>query len=536
MTGIWAATAPPVVTSDADRYEADIVIIGSGAGGATTAWALAGSGARVLVLERGGFLPREGANWSARAVFAERRYHNAEPWRTPAGKRFVPAAHYYVGGTTKVYGAGLPRLRTSDFGAVEHREGTSPAWPFGYQELEPYYAEAERLYRVHGGAADSDSASDADTASDAGADADAGQDPTAPPRSGPFPHPPVPHEPVIAGLARRLRHQGLHPYPLELGVDLGPDRPCLRCGTCDGFPCRVGAKSDAETRALRPALRRGNVRLLTHTRVTRLTTDPTGRTVSTVHALREGHPLTVRAARVVLAAGAINSAALLLRSACAAHPDGLANGTGLVGRNLMLHNNSVLLAVDPRQRNPVVFQKTLAVNDFYQAGPDRPYPLGNLQLMGKVGAEMLPPGYPYRLREWVAGHSLDWWVMSEDLPDPRNRVTLAPDGQITVRRVATNLRAHRDLLRAARRMLRRAGYPLVLSHRMGLDATGHQCGTTVAGLDEAHSVLDPFCRSHQVRNLYVVDGGFFPSSAAVNPTLTIAAQALRTARRGGLLD
>ncbi|TQF05995.1 GMC family oxidoreductase [Kitasatospora acidiphila] len=520
MTDIWAANAPPLVTARRDRYDADVVIIGSGAGGATTAWALAGSGARVLVLERGGFLPREPENWSPQAVFGEQLYHNAEPWRTPRGKRFVSAAHYYVGGTTKVYGASLPRLRESDFGAVEHYEGTSPAWPFGYAELEPFYAEAERLYRVHG--------------HQHGAERPG--DPTAPPRSGPFPHPPVEHEPYVADLERRLRRQGLHPFPLELGIDLAPGRSCLRCGTCDGFPCRVGAKSDAETRALRPALRRGNVRLLTHTRVTRLDTDRAGRAVTTVHALREGRPVTVTAGRVVLSAGAINSAALMLRSANEQYPDGLANGSGLVGRNLMLHNSSVVVAVDPRRRNPVTFQKTLAVNDYYHSGPSGRYPLGNLQLMGKVRPEMLPGACPHGLRAGLTAHSLDWWVMSEDLPDPDNRVTLAPDGQIVLRREPTNRRAHRELLRAARRMLHRAGYPLVLAHRMGIDATGHQCGTTVAGLDEARSVLDPLCRSHQLRNLYVVDGGFFPSSAAVNPTLTIAAQALRAARLGGLLD
>ncbi|GAA1938590.1 GMC family oxidoreductase [Kitasatospora viridis] len=519
MTDIWAATAPPLVAAGRDHYEADIVIIGSGAGGATTAWALAGSGARVLVLERGGFLPREPENWSPRAVFAEQLYHNAEAWRTPEGRRFVSSSHYYVGGTTKVYGASLPRLRESDFGAVEHYGGTSPAWPFGYRELEPFYAEAERLYRVHGWHGSAGSG-----------------DPTAPPRSGPFPHPAVEHEPYVADLERRLRGQGLHPHPLELGIDLGPGRPCLRCGTCDGFPCRVGAKSDAETRALRPALRRGNVRLLTHARVTRLDTDRAGRAVRTVHATHRGRPITVTAARVVLSAGAINSAALLLRSANDQYPDGLANGSGLVGRNLMLHNNSVVVAVDPRRRNPVTFQKTLAVNDFYHHGPAGRYPLGNLQLMGKVRAEMLPPRLPHGLRSGLTGHSLDWWVMSEDLPDPRNRVTLAPDGQIVLRREPNNLRAHRELVRQARRMLRRAGYPLVFARRMGIDATGHQCGTTVAGADEARSVLDPYCRSHQLRNLYVVDGGFFPSSAAVNPTLTIVAQALRTAGKGGLLD
>ncbi|QGV82137.1 GMC family oxidoreductase N-terminal domain-containing protein [Streptomyces ficellus] len=510
MTGIWGRGTPPVVAAEQDTYEADVAVVGSGAGGATLAWALASTGARVLVVERGGFLPREAANWSPDAVFGEGRYHNAGTWRTTDGEAFTPANHYYVGGTTKVYGAALPRLRESDFDAREQREGTSPAWPFGYADLEPYYAEAERLYRVHG---------------------QAGADPTAPPRSGPYPHPAVPHEPVVGELAARLTNQGLHPFPIELGIDLGAGGACLRCGTCDAYPCRVGAKSDAETRALRPALRTGTVRLLTRTRADRLLTNPGGRRVTAVEAERNGRRIRVRAGTVVVSCGAINSAALLLRSGGAAHPDGLANGSGLVGRNLMVHNNSVLMAVDPRRRNPVTFQKTLAVNDFY-------HPLGNLQLMGKVHGAALAaahPRLPRRLLGAVAARSVDWWVMSEDLPDPGNRVLPGPDGGVVLHRRPTNTRAHRDLVRCAARMMRRAGHPLVFTRRMGVAATGHQCGTTVAGLDETRSVLDPHCRSHEVRNLYIVDGGFFPSSAAVNPTLTIAAQALRTAREGGVL-
>ncbi|MCX4766564.1 GMC family oxidoreductase [Streptomyces sp. NBC_01275] len=516
--GVWGPGSPPVVEQDLDVYDADVLVLGSGAGGATTAWALASTGARVLVVERGGFLPREQDNWSPQAVFGEGRYHNAGPWRTAEGRPFTPSAHYYVGGTTKVFGAALPRLRSGDFDAVEHLEGTSPAWPFGYADLEPYYAEAERLYRVHGAA---------------------GADPTGPPRSGPYPWPPVAHEPVIGELAERLRAQGLHPYPVELGVDLAEGGACLRCGTCDAFPCRVGAKSDAETRALRPALRTPNVRLLTHTRAVRLRTDASGRRVTSVDAERGGRTVRLRAGTVVLSCGAVNSAVLLLRSGGAAHPGGLANGSGQVGRNLMMHNNSVLMAVDPRRRNPVTFQKTLAVNDFYLPGPHTEHPLGNLQLMGKVYEATLAaarPRLPRRLLGALAARSVDWWVMSEDLPDPDNRVLPGSGGDdVTVRWRPTNTRAHRRLVRAASRMMRRAGHPLVLTQRLGVEATGHQCGTTVAGADPARSVLDPYCRSHEVRNLYVVDGGFFPSSAAVNPTLTIAAQALRTVREGDLL-
>ncbi|MDT3399400.1 GMC family oxidoreductase [Streptomyces sp. B1866] len=517
MTGVFGPGTPPVVRRHQDRYDADVAVIGSGAGGATLAWALAGTGARVLVVERGGFLPREAENWSPQAVLAEGRYENAGPWWTGDGTRFTPTSLYYVGGTTKVYGAALPRMRASDFRAAAHPEGTSPAWPYDYARLEPYYAEAERLYRVHGRA---------------------GADPTAPPRSGPYPFPPVPHEPRIGELEARLRAQGLHPYPLELGVDLARGGACLRCGTCDGFPCKVAAKSDAETRALRPALREPTVRLLTGTYVTRLRTDPAGTAVTAVEAEREGRPVTIRAGTVVVSCGAVNSAALLLRSHSAAHPDGLANGSGLVGRNLMLHHNTVLTAIDPRRRNPVVFQKTLGVNDFYHAGDRTARPLGNLQLMGRLpaaAAAAARPWVPRRLLEALVARGVEWWVMSEDLPDPGNRVVLGPGGRITLHWRPAGAGAHGLLVKAAARMMRRAGYPLVFTERMGVQATGHQCGTTVFGTDEARSVLDPLCRSHQVRNLFVVDAGFFPSSAAVNPTLTIAAQALRTARSGAVL-
>ncbi|WP_075779926.1 FAD-dependent oxidoreductase [Streptomyces acidiscabies] len=519
MTGVWGPGSPPVVTEEREVYEADVLVVGSGAGGATTAWALASTGARVLVVERGDFLPREPENWSPEAVFEQGRYHNTGSWHTAEGRRFTSGGFYGVGGTTKVYGAALPRLRASDFRAVEHLQGTSPAWPFAYGDLEPYYAEAERLYRVHG--------------------AD-GTDPSGPPRSTPYPWPPVPHEPVIAELADRLTAQGLHPYPVELGVDLARDGACERCGTCDAFPCRVGAKSDAETRALRPALRTPTVRLLTRTRVVRLRTDPGGKQVTSVDAVRDGRTVQLRAGTVVVACGAVNSAVLLLRSGGAEHPDGLGNGSGLVGRNLMLHNNSVLMAVDPRRRNPVTFQKTLAVNDFYLPdGPHGRHPLGNLQLMGKVYEATLAadrPRLPRRLLGALAARSVDWWVMSEDLPDPENRVLPGPGADdVTVRWHPTNTRTHRKLVRAAASMMRRAGYPLVFSRQLGVEATGHQCGTTVAGTVPARSVLDPYCRSHEVANLFVVDGGFFPSSAAVNPTLTIAAQALRVVREGGVL-
>jgi len=489
----------------------DVVIIGTGAGGGTLAYALRDSGAKILLLERGDFLPEEPENWSPEALFLEGRYKALERWQNADGGTFRPGVYYWVGGNTKVYGAALPRLRREDFAPLEHEGGLSPGWPISYEDLEPYYARAEEIYWVHG---------------------EAGTDPTEPPRSGPYPFPPIPQDPYMDELAERLRAQGLRPFRLPVGLDYRTGGRCIRCQTCDAFPCRVRAKADAEVCAVRPALERPNVELWTNAYARRLLTDETGRTVTAVEVDRGGETLTVTAGTFVVSCGAVNSAALLLRSANAAHPNGLANSSGLVGRNYMVHNNSVLIAIDPRRRNPTIFQKTLSINDFYLRGPDWPYPLGNLQPVGKVQAAMLASvlrRVPRGVLAETAAHSSDWWVMSEDLPDPANRVTVASDGTIRIRWRPTNVATHRRLLAEAKRIFREAGYPIVLTRTMGIETNSHQVGTLRFGLDPATSVLDPLCKAHDLDNLYVVDASFFPSSAAVNPALTIVAQALRVA-------
>ncbi|MFL5759339.1 MAG: GMC oxidoreductase [Thermomicrobiales bacterium] len=488
---------------------ADIVIIGTGAGGGTLARALGPSGAKVLLIERGDYLPQEPENWSPEAVFLANRYKADETWRDGNGRPFNPGVHYFVGGNTKVYGAALPRLRREDFGAIAHEGGVSPAWPIGYDDLEPYYARAEEFYAVHGRS---------------------GEDPTEPPRSTPFPFPPMPHDPYMAELADKLRQQGLHPFSLPLGVDFKPGGTCIRCQTCDAFPCLVHAKSDAETCGVRPALASPTVELLTNAYARRLLTDPTGKVVTTVEIDHDGTVSKITAGTVVVACGAVNSAALLLRSGNG--DGGLANSSGLVGRNYMVHNNSILIAVHPTKRNPTIFQKTVAINDFYFHGPDVPYPLGNLQPVGKLQAAMLAaerPHVPRRLLGAMATRSVDWWVMSEDLPDPDNRVALAPDGGIQIHWRQNNMVAHRKLMATAKATLRAAGYPLLLSREMDIATNSHQVGTLRFGDDPATSVLDPLCKTHDLKNLYVVDASFFPSSGAVNPALTIAAQAIRVA-------
>lgn len=490
----------------------DLVIVGTGMGGGTLAYALRESGRKILLLERGDYLPSEPENWSPEAVFKQKRYKPREQWFDMAGRPFAPGVHYFVGGNTKVYGAALPRFRQQDFEDVEHEGGVSPAWPVSYDELEPYYGRAERMLLVHG---------------------QAGEDPTDPPRSEPFPFPPVPHEPYIEDLKRRLQSQGLHPFFLPLGIDRRPDGTCIRCKTCDGFPCQVHAKAEADLCCVRPALRNENVQLLTRAHVRRLLTDGAGKRVVAAEVERDGEVSNIRADTFVVACGAVNSAALLLRSRSDRYPNGLANSSGLVGRNYMVHNNTALMAVHPFRINPTTFQKTMAVNDFYLNGEDGDrFPLGNLQLLGKLQAGMLTANQrfvPRAVLRQVANRSVDWWVMSEDLPDPESRVVLGAAGRIEVHFRPNNLRAHDRLIRAATRMLRGAGYPTVLIRRMGIETNSHQCGTIKFGTDPARSVLDPFCRTHDLPNLFVVDASFFPSSAAVNPALTIAAQALRVA-------
>jgi choline dehydrogenase-like flavoprotein len=503
----------------ADRHY-DVIIIGRGAGGGTLAWKLAPSGKRILLVERGDFVPREKANWDPRAVNVEGRYQAKESWLDRDGRELHPHTNYAVGGNTKFYGAALFRMRERDFGELAHHGGISPAWPISYADLEPYYTAAEHLYQVRG---------------------ERGVDPTEPWASAPYAHPPVSHEPRIAKLAADLERAGLAPFHVPLGVRLDErDRrssPCLRCETCDGFPCLVGAKSDAETICVRPALARSNVTLVTGARVERLEADASGRRVVAVHALRDGVPEVYRGDLVVVSCGAIQSAALLLRSASDRHPRGLANGSDVVGRHYMGHVNSVLMALS-LEPNPTVFQKTLALNDFYFGADDWSYPMGHISFVGKLDAVTLSAGAPPFAPGWtleaMARHSLDFWLTSEDLPDPDNRVTLGRDGRIVLSYRPNNEEGHRRLIGKLKGLMNRIGCEdrllprnLFVGQRIPLAGVAHQNGTIRFGDDPATSALDRNCRAWEVDNLYVVDGSFFPSSSAVNPALTIMANALR---------
>jgi choline dehydrogenase-like flavoprotein len=500
------------------RY--DVIVIGSGAGGGTLVWRLAPSGKRILLLERGDYVPREPQNWSTRAVNVEGRYATRDTWLDRDGRPLHPHTNYWVGGNTKFYGAALFRLRREDFGELRHHGGVSPAWPIAYEDLEPYYAEAERLYRVHG---------------------EAGLDPTEPPRSGGFAHPAVRHEPRIQRLHDALAARGLRPFPVPLGIMIDEAAPrksaCIRCATCDGHPCLLGAKSDAQVVCVDPALEHDNVTLLTRAKAVRLLTDASGRSVAGVEVEREGRTEVYGADVVVLSAGAINSAALLLRSTGDRHPNGLANSSDVVGRHYMGHVNSVLMAIS-REANPTVFQKTLALNDFYFGDSDFAHPMGHVSFVGKLDADTLSAGAPRLVPgltlDLMARHSLDFWLTSEDLPDPANRVTVDREGRIVLTYAPNNLEGHRRLTGRVKRLVREidGAEHLVpanffVGQRIPLAGVAHQNGTIRFGTDPRTSALDAHCKAHDLDNLYVVDASFFPSSGAVNPALTIMANALR---------
>jgi choline dehydrogenase-like flavoprotein len=288
-------------------------------------------------------------------------------------------------------------------------DGLTPDWPIGYQDLEPYYTQAEQLYQVHG---------------------QRGDDPTDPPASAPYPYPPVSHEPRIAEIADGLRRAGYHPSYAPCAIMLDEaDRSnsrCIRCDSCDGYPCLVHAKGDAEVIAVRPALKYPNVTLLTNAHVHRLETSASGREVSKVIVDHEGRREEFTAGIVVVSCGAANSARLLLMSADAKHPHGLANGSDMVGRHYMFHNAIALVALSMRE-NTTEFQKTLTVNDFYLGAADYEFPLGNIQMLGKSKGPMFrddAPGFvPAFTLDQMAKHAVDFWLTSEDLALPQNRVT-----------------------------------------------------------------------------------------------------------------
>lgn len=497
----------------------DIIIIGTGAGGGTLAYKLAASGKKILIIERGSFLPREKENWNTKEVFQKDRYHTNEVWYDKDGNPLHPGTGYWVGGNTKVYGAALFRLRERDFEKVIHKGGVSPEWELKYNDLEPFYDEAEKLYHVHG---------------------KQGDDPTEPIRKSEYPYPQVPHEPRIQEIHEALSNKEFKPFYIPLGIKFNQANSvlsdCIRCDTFDGFPCLVDAKADSDIVGVRPATQFLNVTLLTNAKVNKIVTDDSGKNVKYVETEINGKIEKIYADLFALCAGAINSAALLLKSANDKHPRGLANSSDQVGRNFMKHQNGAILGLT-KKLNSTVFQKTLAINDFYWGEKDFNFPMGHVQLLGKANKEMLegdaPPMTPELALDQMAKHSVDWWITAEDLPDPNNRITLK-DGGIQLSYTDNNTEAYERLLKRWTEILKSidCGEKIIpcsiyLKKKIPLEGVAHQVGTCRFGSDPKTNVLDLNCKTHNLNNLYVVDGSFFPSSAAVNPSLTIMANALR---------
>jgi choline dehydrogenase-like flavoprotein len=570
----------------------DAIIIGTGAGGGTLAFHLAQAGKNILILERGSFMPQEKLNWDTSAVFIDNRYHTKETWLDKDGRELHPQQSYFVGGQTKVFGAAMFRMRAEDFGVIHHKGGISPAWPLSYSDLEPYYTRAEELFHVHG---------DLGTAPAVAGGFGSSFDPTEPFHSKKYPYPSLANEPRMQSIEDDVRKLGVNTFPIPLGLKRNEADPlaskCIRCDTCDGYPCLVHAKSDADINCIRQIMHLPNVTLMTNSRVTRLLTNCSGTAVTSVEVIHSGACATYKGALqpvdanappasldgktatytadlFAVCAGAVNSAVILLASANDKHPNGLANSSDQVGRNFMYHQADALLAIstDPNKDS---YTKTWGTNDFYlkDTDPAYPFPLGQVQPVGSFHFEMMkgdaPPFTPDFVLEGMKHHAVPWWLTTEDLPDPENRVTLhnatplsaeacqpglvgahpsgdtdrtnqsepvtnAASGRIQLSYTPNNVESFERLKDRWVDILKKAGHatgsiPLhaYFKKRIPIEGVGHQNGTCRMGSDPATSVLDAHCKAHDLDNLYVVDASCFVSASAVNPSLTIIANAIR---------
>ena len=504
----------------------DVIIIGTGAGGGTLARHLAPSGKRILLLERGDWLPREPQNWDTAEVFVDNRYVSADTWYDESGKPFQPQVHYFVGGATKLYGAALYRLRKEDFGELRHHDGISPAWPISYDELEPYYTLAEQLYEVHGAR---------------------GEDPTEPPASAPVSVPGRLARAADPAARRPARGGGLPPVPRPVRRPprrgehaVQPLRPLLPPATAS----RASSTRSRTPRCSACGRRSSTQRDAADERPGGQARDRCGRAATVTERRRRARRRDrsgTRLDRRRLACGAANTAKLLLVSANDKHPNGLANGSDQVGRNYMFHASQAVLALS-RDENPTVFQKTLGLNDFYFGADDFEFPLGNIQMIGKSQPAMFrgeKPGETKLAPEWtlerMAKHAIDFWLSTEDLPRPENRVTVDADGNVRLAYTPTNDEPKKRLYAKLKSILGKLDMdPDHLIHRFAymkneipVAGVAHQAGTCRFGTDPATSVLDADCKAHELDNLYVVDTSIFPSIGAVNPALTAMANALR---------
>jgi choline dehydrogenase-like flavoprotein len=481
------------ITSIRPRYDA--IIVGSGAGGSTLAYQLTKHGLRVLVVERGDFLKPQRKTGSE--PIGRYLYDVVKP-ETPLT---------FVGGATKFYGSALYRLRESDFRATTHEAGVSPAWPIGYADLEPYYGRAEGLYHVHGAVEG---------------------DPSEPPRSTVYPHPPLPHDPLVAKVVKRLAATGTAIAPIPRGVDYGPGGTCELCATCDGYYCQIDAKMDAEKAALRPAMRTGNVDILTGAECLKVLTDASGEHAIGATIRQNGMEKDVPADVVAVCAGIPGSAHLLRRSRNAPHPEGLGNNSGMLGRYLGGHSVGMLFPiVSPRPLGPR-HTKTFAINAAYEGVSDWHFPMGVIQVAGQMPYWQNAPWWMRLPVKVIVSHALTCFYMTEALPTAESGYSFAGDTIVSRQEPQHNAETFARMRSFAVKAFRRAGFPVIARPRHYF---WHDVGTARFGHDPADSVTNPDCMVHGISGLYVIDACVLPSAGAVNTALTIMALALRAGDR-----
>ncbi len=499
----------------------DVVVIGTGFGGSMAALPLVQAGLRVLLLERGRWVDRDASAWDPRAILIDRKYRSDSPYQHGPHLVYPDEA---VGGKSVFYGAASFRLREQDFAMTDRFGGRVPGvsldWPITYADLAPFYDQAEQLLDVAGVA---------------------GMDPTEPPRVRDYASAPPQFSAPAQRVAKAAIDLGLHPFPIPLAINF-PGRvgrlACARCLTCDQFPCRIGAKNDLAVTVLPKAVECGAV-ILPSTIAVRLAVD--GARVTGVECLdaASGRRFLVRCRLCLVAGGAIASAALLLRSDLAA----VAPNGRWIGRCLMRHCSGIVIGLFPWATNPQhVFHKQVAITDFYFGRPNSlpRGPWGMIQGLQVAPPEFIATQAPFPIGVIGAGtteNQIYLLCIAQDLPHPGNRIVLdathldshgLPIARVSHRYHPRDLQARHALYREAGRLLRQAG--AVVRVRKPINTFSHAVGTCRFGRAPETAVLDPWCRFFGIRNLFVVDGSFMPSSAGVNPSLTIAANGLRVGR------
>lgn len=485
---------PSLGLSREPRKSYDVVVVGSGAGGGTLAYALGQRGLGVLLVERGDFVkPPAGDR------------QDAVGW---ARDELDPALwDSCVGGLTKYYGAALYRMRESDFHARELEAGASAAWPITYDDLEPYYTQAEIIYAVHG--------------SPAG-------DPTDPPRSAPYPYPAIPHQEPVKSLIERIEASGVPVAAIPRGLDYRDQGTCRLCHTCDAYYCSLDAKMDSETACIRPALASGNVDLLTRTECLRVLSSADGKLATGVELRTPTSTMTVRAGVVAVCGGLAGTPRLLRRSRTDKHPEGLGNTSGSLGRYLCGHTAVILFSILGTKPVPKAHTKTFAINSLNRPSREWPYPLGVIQMAGQLPIRFaqMRPGLR-QVAKLLVARSLTCFCMTEEPSSRDYGYAFAgdelgnPGGRPPICRKTLD-----ELCRRAKRIFRDAGCSAVV-RAPGLQVGWHGVGSARMGDDPDSSVVDAQCRVHGLENLYVVDASSLPSPGALNTGLTIMALALR---------